>query len=65
MLKLCRLISTVLVGGRGHQIQSSKGTNQGPFHQSLVPIGQAVLEKKIFKHFPIGSYVKTMSAQVS
>ena len=31
---------------------------------TLVPIGHVVSEKKIFKIFPIGSYVKTMSVDV-
>ena len=35
----------ILVGGRGHQIQSLNGTTQGPFNQSLVLIGKVVSEK--------------------
>ena len=30
----------------------------------MVPIGQAVSEETIFKHFPIGYYVKSISADV-
>ena len=35
----------------GHQIQFWKGTTQGPYQQSLVPIGQVVSEEKIFNYF--------------
>ena len=44
-------MAAILIGGRGRRIQSWKGTTQGPFHQSLVQIGQAVSEKKIFNDF--------------
>ena len=43
--------SAILVGSRGHQIQSSKGTIQRTFYQSLVPTGHAVSEEHILKHF--------------
>ena len=51
MLKLCRLMSMVLVAGQGRRIQPRKGPTQGPFHQSLVPIDQVGSEKKIFNDF--------------
>ena len=44
-------MAAILVGGRGHRIQLLKGTTQGPFHQSLVLIGQVVSEEKIFNDF--------------
>jgi hypothetical protein len=37
----------ILVGSRDHRIQFWKGTIQGPFHQSLVAIGQVVSKEKI------------------
>ena len=43
-------MSAALVGGWGHWTQFWKGTTSGPFHQSLVPIGQAVSDK-IFNDF--------------
>ena len=52
MLKLCRLMAAILVGRWGNLIQFWKGTIQEPFRLYLVPIGKAVSEEKIFKHFP-------------
>ena len=44
-------MAAIFAGGKGHWIQSLKGTTQGPFNQSLVLIGQVVSEKKIFNDF--------------
>jgi hypothetical protein len=38
----------MLVGGRDCRTQFWKGITQGPFHQSLVSIGQVVSEENIF-----------------
>ena len=62
MLTLCPLMVAILEGPRVQRIEFWNGIIQGTFHQSLVPIGQVVLDEKIFHCFPIGSYVKTMSA---
>ena len=40
-------LAAILVGSRDHRTQSWKGAIQGPFHQSLVVIGQVVSEEKI------------------
>ena len=59
-----------MFGGLGWRAGSSdiilKGEQSNTIlTESLVPIGQEVSEEKIFLHiFPIGSYVKTMSADV-
>jgi hypothetical protein len=42
-------LATILVGSRDHRTQFWKEAIQGPFHQSLVAIGQVVSDKKIFK----------------
>ena len=44
-------MSAGLVGGWSRRTQFWKGTIQGPFLQSLVRIGQAVSDKKIFQWF--------------
>jgi hypothetical protein len=42
-------LAAILVGNWDHRTQFWKGAIQGPFHQSLVAIGQVVSDKKIFK----------------
>ena len=40
-------LAAILAGSRDHRTQFWKGAIQGPFHQSLVAIGQVVSEEKI------------------
>jgi hypothetical protein len=44
-------MAAILVGGRRRRIYLWKGTSNGPFHQSLVPVGHVVSEEKIFNWF--------------
>jgi hypothetical protein len=55
-------LTDILVGSRDHRTHFWKGTIQGPFHQSLVAISPVVSEEKILCEFPIGFYVKQISA---
>jgi hypothetical protein len=41
-------LAAILVGSRDHQTKFWKGAIQGPFHQSLVPIGPVISDEKIF-----------------
>lgn len=59
ILKTMLADHTILNGPLGQWLHFRKGI-QGSFHQSFVPIGHVVSEKKIFQCFPIGTYVKTM-----
>ena len=55
MLKLCQLMAAILVGSSDIILKG----DQEPFNLHLVPIGQAVSEEKIFKHFfPLGTVIK-------
>ena len=56
--------SVVLVGGWGRVIQSWKTTTQGQFHQSLSQLAKQFQRRRFLNIFPLGSYVKTMSADV-
>ena len=40
-------LAAILVGSRDHQTQFWKGVIQGPFHQSLVQIGQVASDELI------------------
>jgi UV DNA damage repair endonuclease len=44
-------LAAILVGSRDHRTQFWKGAIQESFQQSLVEIGSAVLEEKIFFKF--------------
>ena len=46
-VKLSSAVVAILVGGMKCRTQFWKGAIQGSFHQSLVPSGQVVSEKKI------------------
>ena len=56
------ILVAILVGSQDHRTQFWKGAILGPFHQSLVAIGQWFLRRRFLWEFPIGSYVKLSSA---
>jgi hypothetical protein len=62
MLKLCLLMAAILDGGRGHRTQfESILTKDHPCHVCF-KLADWFQKKRLLNNFPIGSYVKTMSA---
>ena len=64
MLKLCQLMATILVGRWGHLINSKRGP---PKDFSVKVWSQLAKQfpRRFLNIFPIGPYVKTMSADSS
>ena len=62
MLKLCLLMAAILDGGRGHRTQfESILPKDHPCHVCF-KLADWFQKRRLLNNFPIGSYVKTMSA---
>ena len=55
-------MAATLDGGRGHRTQFWKYTTQGPFIPWCIKLVDWFQKRRLLNNFPIGSYVKTMSA---
>ena len=57
-------MAAILDGGRGHRTQFWKYTTQGP-SMPCFKLADWFQKRRLLNNFPIGSYVKTMSADGS
>ena len=61
MLKLCRLMAAIFVGGRGHRIQFWRGRPKDYSNKVWSQLARQ-FQRRFLNIFPKGSYVKTTSA---
>ena len=62
MLKLCLLMAAILDGGRGHRTHFESILPKDHLCHVCFKLADWFQKRRLLNNFPIGSYVKTMSA---